>query len=77
MTEKEIARFVFTKRAEKGISLRNLALHSGVPDSTISRFERGIQSIQLRNFIDLLDALGYKLEITEKVRRKKNETAKK
>ena len=53
-------------RNESNISQSELSRRVGIARSTIARMERNIHSISLGNFIKLLDALGYKLEIVKK-----------
>ena len=53
-------------RNESNISQSELSRRVGIARSTIARMERNLHSISLGNFIKLLDALGYKLEIVKK-----------
>ena len=53
-------------RNESNISQSELSRRVGITRSTIARMERNLHSISLGNFIKLLDALGYKLEIVKK-----------
>lgn len=50
-------------RNEKNISQRDLAASTGLAQSTIARLEKNIHSSSLTNFIKLLNAVGYKIEI--------------
>ena len=53
-------------RYESKISQRELANKIGIAQSTIARMEKNLHSMSIGNFIKLLDALGYKLEIVNK-----------
>lgn len=53
-------------RNESNISQSELAKRVGIARSTIARMERNLHSISLSTFTKLLDALGYKLEISKK-----------
>ncbi|MBR1376239.1 MAG: helix-turn-helix transcriptional regulator [Bacilli bacterium] len=53
-------------RNESNISQRELAQRIGIAQSTIARMEKNMHSMSISNFIKLLDALGYKLEILKK-----------
>ena len=58
-------------RYESNISQRELASKIGIAQSTIARMEKNMHSMSIGNFIKLLSALGYKLEIIE--RKEENE----
>lgn len=68
MTEKEIIDFIYNTRAGQTISLEELGLKAGVGESTLSKIERGKVHTRLNTAINLLDALGYELEIRERVK---------
>ena len=53
-------------RYESNMSQRELAKKIGIAQSTIARMEKNMHSMSIGNFVKLLDALGYKLEIIEK-----------
>ena len=53
-------------RYESNISQRELASKIGIAQSTIARMEKNMHSMSIGNFIKLLSALGYKLEIIER-----------
>ena len=53
-------------RYESKMSQRDLAKKIGIAQSTIARMEKNMHSMSINNFIKLLDALGYKLEIIKK-----------
>ena len=53
-------------RYESNISQRELASRIGIAQSTIARMEKNMHSMSIGNFVKVLDALGYKLEIIEK-----------
>ena len=53
-------------RNESNISQSELAKRVGIARSTIARMERNLHSISLGNFIKLLEAMDYKLEIIKK-----------
>ena len=53
-------------RYESNISQRELASRIGMAQSTIARMEKNMHSMSIGNFVKLLDALGYKLEIIKK-----------
>lgn len=50
-------------RYESNISQRELANRIGMAQSTIARMEKNMHSMSIGNFVKLLSALGYKLEI--------------
>ena len=53
-------------RYESNISQRELASRIGIAQSTIARTEKNMHSMSIGNFVKVLDALGYKLEIIKK-----------
>lgn len=53
-------------RYESNMSQRELASRIGIAQSTIARMEKNMHSMSIGNFVKLLDALGYKLEIIKK-----------
>ena len=53
-------------RYESKMSQRDLAKRIGIAQSTIARMEKNMHSMSIGNFVKLLDALGYKLEIVTK-----------
>ena len=53
-------------RYESNISQRELASRIGIAQSTIARMEKNMHSMSMGNFVKVLDALGYKLEIKTK-----------
>ena len=53
-------------RYESNISQRELASRIGIAQSTIARMEKNMHSMSIGNFVKVLDALGYKLEIKAK-----------
>lgn len=53
-------------RYESNISQRELASRIGIAQSTIARMEKNMHSMSIGNFVKVLDALGYKLEIKPK-----------
>ena len=53
-------------RYESNISQRELANRIGIAQSTIARMEKNMHSMSIGNFVKVLDALGYKLEIIKK-----------
>lgn len=53
-------------RNESNISQSELARRVGIARSTIARMEKNMHSMSIGNFVKLLDALGYKLEILKK-----------
>ena len=53
-------------RYESNISQRELANKIGIAQSTIARMEKNMHSMSIGNFVKLLDALDYKLEIIKK-----------
>ena len=58
-------------RYESNMSQRELASKIGIAQSTIARMEKNMHSMSIGNFIKLLSALGYKLEIIERKEEKK------
>ena len=53
-------------RNESNISQSELAKRVGIARSTIARMKKNMHSMSIGNFTKLLDALGYKLEISKK-----------
>lgn len=53
-------------RYGSNMSQRELASRIGIAQSTIARMEKNMHSMSIGNFVKLLDALGYKLEIIKK-----------
>lgn len=53
-------------RNESNISQSELARRVDIARSTIARMEKNMHSMSIGNFVKLLDALGYKLEILKK-----------
>ena len=53
-------------RYESNVSQRELASRIGIAQSTIARMEKNMHSMSIGNFVKVLDALGYKLEIIKK-----------
>ncbi len=53
-------------RNESNISQSELERKVGIARSTIARMEKNMHSMSIGNFVKLLDALGYKLEIIKK-----------
>lgn len=53
-------------RYESKLSQRVLAQRIGIAQSTIARMEKNMHSMSIGNFVKLLSALGYKLEIVKK-----------
>lgn len=53
-------------RNESNISQSELSKRVGIARSTIARMEKNLHSISLGNFIKLLEAMDYKLEIIKK-----------
>ena len=53
-------------RYESNMSQRELANRIGIAQSTIARMEKNMHSMSIGNFVKVLDALGYKLEIKTK-----------
>lgn len=49
-------------RKNRGITLEKLAKRSGVPLSTISKYERGLVIPGVYNLIDLADAIGISMD---------------
>lgn len=64
----ELAETVRELRKKHGISQGELAQIAGVSLPSISRFERGKDTIRLDVLMKMLDALGYRLEIKTKDR---------
>lgn len=64
----ELAATVRELRKKHGISQGELAQIAGVSLPSISRFERGKDTIRLDVLMKMLDALGYRLEIKTKDR---------
>ena len=53
-------------RYNSKMTQRELADKIGIAQSTIARMEKNMHSMSLSNFIKLLDALNYKLDIIKK-----------
>lgn len=52
-------------RYESNLSQRELANRIGIAQSTIARMEKNMHSMSIGNFVKVLSALGYKLEIVK------------
>jgi HTH-type transcriptional regulator/antitoxin HipB len=63
---RDLAEAIRELRKKHGISQGELAQISGVSLPSISRFERGKDTIRLDVLMKILDALGYRLEIKAK-----------
>ncbi len=50
-------------RSDSNISQRNLSSQTGLAQSTIARMEKNLHSASLSTFINVLNCLGYHLEI--------------
>jgi HTH-type transcriptional regulator / antitoxin HipB len=66
LATQELAATLRDLRKKHGISQGELAQISGVSLPSISRFERGKDTIRLDVLMKILDALGYSLEIKAK-----------
>ncbi len=53
-------------RYDSKLSQRDLASKIGIAQSTIARMEKNMHSMSVGNFVKVLSALGYKLEIVNK-----------
>ncbi len=53
-------------RNESNISQSELERKVGIARSTIARMEKNMHSMSIGNFVKVLNALGYKLEILKK-----------
>ena len=63
----EIGQTINKLRKEKKLTQSMLASKVGITRQTVSKLEKGnIDKVSLQVFIKLLDALDYKLTITEK-----------
>lgn len=59
---KTVGQSLKDKRLRAHLSVKELSERSGVPDSTIRRYETSICSRQLENLMALADALGLTLD---------------
>jgi ribosome-binding protein aMBF1 (putative translation factor) len=66
----ELSQFVKKNRKNKGISVKSLSKKSGVPDSTIRKFEK-TGEISLRQFLILYGEIG-KLSDIQKLTQRAN-----
>lgn len=65
----EVGEFIRLIRGELGISQTILAKRAGVPQSTISRLERGLSIANLKTLMKVFDALFCDLVIIPKLRK--------
>lgn len=73
VTMQRLAENLKARRLEKKISTKSLAEMSGVPASTIQRFELK-HSISLESYVKLAKALGYSEEIMQLLAEPKYDT---
>ena len=73
LTMQQLAGNLRARRLEKKISTKTLAAMSGVPASTIQRFELK-HAISLESFVRLAKALGYSEEIMQLLAEPKYDT---
>ena len=73
VTMQRLAENLKTRRLEKKISTKSLAEMSGVPSSSIQRFELK-HSISLESYVKLAKALGYSEEIMQLLAEPKYDT---
>lgn len=73
VTMRRMAENVKARRLERKISTKSLAEMSGVPASTIQRFELK-HSISLESYVKLAKALGYSEEIMQLLAEPKYDT---
>ncbi len=59
----ELTATVKRRRRELGLTLRDMAELTGLGIDMLSRFERGIGGISLRNLLQVLDTLGLALRV--------------
>ena len=60
-------------RNKAKMSQQELANRTGLAQSTIARMEKNLHSASLATFIKILNALNYKMILTEKQQEEKNE----
>lgn len=73
VTMQRLAENLMTRRLEKKISTKSLAEMSGVPASSIQRFELK-HAISLESYVKLAKALGYSEEIMQLLAEPKYDT---
>lgn len=73
VTMKRLAENLRTRRLEKKLSTKSLAEMSGVPASSIQRFELK-HAISLESYVKLAKALGYSEEIMQLLAEPKYDT---
>ena len=73
LTMQRLAENLRTRRLEKKLSTKSLAAMSGVPASTIQRFELK-HAISLESYVKLAKALGYSEEIMQLLAEPKYDT---
>ena len=73
MTMQRLAENLRTRRLEKKISTKSLSAMSGVPASSIQRFELK-HSISLESYVKLAKALGYSEELMQLLAEPKYDT---
>lgn len=64
--EKELVDLMVMLRKEQNISQSKLAELTGTKQQVISRIEKNENSPSLKNFCNILNALGYELQIVKK-----------
>ena len=68
LTRKTLSTFAFeikTKRKQKGLTQRELAMRTTISQTTISRAERGYGEISLETAISIIHALGQNCTLTD------------
>ena len=73
LTMQKLAENLRTRRLEKKLSTKSLSVLSGVPASTIQRFELK-HAISLESYVKLAKALGYSEEIMQLLSEPKYDT---
>ena len=64
--EKELIDLMITLRKEQNISQSKLAEMTGTKQQVVSRVEKNENSPSLKSFCNMLNALGYELQIVKK-----------
>ena len=73
VTMQRLAENLKTRRLERKLSTKSLSAMSGVPASTIQRFELK-HSISLESYVKLAKALGYSEELMQLLAEPKHDT---
>jgi DNA-binding XRE family transcriptional regulator len=68
MTRKDIAEFVLKNRTEEGLSQKGLAIKVGRLRQAIFEIENNLVDFKISTFLDIVDILGFEINIVPKVK---------